>query len=93
MFLAYLEKRIETLFYPIKYVYSGWALSFASISSKVSKPSVAPNLETTDAEFTEPYISALPMSLLFLNSVAQKVEAKASPAPSVEITSEENVGQ
>ena len=64
-----------------------------SISSKVKSPSVAPNTETTAAEFTEAYINERPTSRLVRPNAAQKVEAKASPAPNVETTFEGNVGQ
>ena len=56
------------------------------MSSNVKKPSVAPNLETTEAEFTEPYINERPTSIFVLPRAAQKVDANASPAPNVETT-------
>ena len=68
-------------------------MSLLSISSKVKSPSVAPNFETTPAEFTEAYIKALPMLAFVLESAAQNVDAKASPAPSVETIGPSKTGQ
>ena len=41
----------------------------------------------TDEEFTDAYIKDLPTSKFVLPSAAQKVDAKASPAPKVDTTS------
>ena len=79
--------------YNFTHVYSGHFESLSSISSKVSKPSVAPNFETTEDEFTDAYINALQISILVLPNAALNVEANASPAPNVETTSPSKTGQ
>ena len=63
------------------------------IWSKVNSPDVAPNSETTAAEFTEAATKAFAISLSNFCNAAQNVEAKASPAPSVEVTGPSKQGQ
>ena len=74
-------------------MYSGFACNLFSISSKVKSPCVAPNADTTPAEFTDAYIKAWPISNFVLPSAAQNVDAKASPAPNVDTTGPSKTGQ
>ena len=63
------------------------------IWSNVNKPAVAPNSDTTPAEFIEAATSAFAMSLSNLCKAAQKVDANASPAPRVDVTGPSKQGQ
>ena len=53
-------------------MYSGVWANFCSISSKVSKPYVAPNSDTTPAEFTEAIIKDFPISISTKNKNDQQ---------------------
>ena len=72
---------------------SGVSSIFLEISSKFKSPCVAPKTETTPAEFIEPARRAFSISMPHFAIDAQNVYAKASPAPSVEVTGPSNGGQ
>ena len=72
---------------------SGFLSILSIISSNVSNPAVAPNSETTPEELIDAATKAFSISFPNFINEAQKVEAKASPAPKVEVTGPSKHGQ
>ena len=68
-------------------------IHFETISLNVISPAVAPNSETTPAEFMDAAINDFSIFLSNIYKAAQKVEAKASPAPRVEVIGPSKQGQ